>query len=148
MLLGRPWKFINNFSGICAPIIDTIKKKHKSFNWTKEAAKSSRVLKKKITKQLILVLLDFGKTFKVRCDASGIGIGAVLSQDNRPADYFSEKLNDAKEKYYTYEKEFYTVIQSLKKWRYYLIPKEFVLYSDNKALQFITTQEEVESKAC
>jgi hypothetical protein len=59
--------------------MDTVKKKHKYFNWTEKVAKRFRVLKKKITEQLILVLLDFGKTFQVRCDASGIAIGAVLS---------------------------------------------------------------------
>jgi hypothetical protein len=64
-------KFIRNFSGICAPMMETLNKKHKYFNWTEEAEKSFRVLKKKITEQPILVLPDFGKTFQVRCDASG-----------------------------------------------------------------------------
>jgi hypothetical protein len=136
-------KFIRNFSGICAPMMDIVKKKHKYFNWIEEAKKSFKVLKKKITKQPILVLLDFGKIFQVRCDASGIAIGAVLSQDNRPVAYFSEKLNETKDKYSTYDKDFYVVIQALKKWRHYLIPKEFVLYSDNQALQFITRQEKL-----
>jgi hypothetical protein len=104
------------------------------------------VLKKKITKQPILVLPDFGKIFQLRCDASGIAIGAVLSQDNRLVVYFSEKLNETKEKYYTYDKEFYAVIQALKKWRHYLIPKEFVLYSDNQALQFITRKEKLNQR--
>ena len=86
----------------------------------------------------ILILPNFGKTFQVRCDASGVAIGAVLSQDNRPVAYFNEKLNETKRKYSTYSKEFYAIIQALKKWRHYLISKEFVLYSDNQALQFIT----------
>jgi hypothetical protein len=85
------------------------------------------VLKEKITEQPILVLPDFKKTFQVKCDASGVAIGAVLSQDNKHVAYFSEKLNDVKRKYSTYDKEFYVVIQALKKWRHYLIPKEFVL---------------------
>jgi hypothetical protein len=56
-------KFIRNFSGICAPMLDTVKKKHKSFSWIEEAEKSFKVLKDKITEQPILVLQYFGKTF-------------------------------------------------------------------------------------
>jgi hypothetical protein len=51
----------------------------------------------------------------VRCDTSGLAIGAILSQDNRLVSYLSEKLNDAKQKYSMYDKEFYVVIQALKK---------------------------------
>jgi hypothetical protein len=96
--------------------------------------------------QLILVLSDFGKTFQVRCDASGVAIGVVLSKDNRPIVYFNEKLNDAKRKYSTYDKEIYSIIQALKKWIYfihYLILNEFFLYSNNQDLQFITRQEKL-----
>jgi hypothetical protein len=96
--------FIRNFSGICAPMLDTMKKKHKSFSWIEEAQKSFKVLKDKITEQPILILPDFGKTFKVRCDGSGLAIGAVLSQDNRSVAYFSDKMNDDKKNYSTYDK--------------------------------------------
>jgi hypothetical protein len=54
-------KFIRNFSGICTPILDIVKKKQKSFNWTQEAKKRFRVLKEKIIGQPILVLPYFGK---------------------------------------------------------------------------------------
>jgi len=36
-----------------------------------------------------------------------------------------------------YDQDFYAIVQSLKKWKYYLIPKEFVLYIDHKALQYL-----------
>jgi len=65
-------------------MIDTFNKRHKSFHWTKEEEKSFKLLKAKITEQPVLVLPDFSKKFKVRCDASGFVIGAVLTQDNRP----------------------------------------------------------------
>jgi hypothetical protein len=119
-------------------MMDTVKKRHKYFHWTEEAEKSFNLLKRKITEQPILVLSDFQKTFQVKCDASGFAIGEVLSQEDRLIAYFSEKLNEVKVKYSTYDKEFYAIIQALKKWRHYLIPKEFVLYSDNHALQFVT----------
>jgi hypothetical protein len=38
------------------------------------------------------------------------------------------------------------VIQVLKKWRHYLVPKEFVLYNDNHALQFVTQQDKLNQK--
>jgi hypothetical protein len=139
-------KFIRNFSGISAAMMDTVKKRHKSFHWTTEAEKSFNLLKRKITEQPNLVLLDFQKTFQVKCDANGYAIGAVLSQEDRPVAYFSEKLDEAKMKYSTYDKEFYAIIQALKKWRHYLIPKEFVLYSDNHALQFVSQQDKLKQK--
>jgi 5-bromo-4-chloroindolyl phosphate hydrolysis protein len=127
-------------------MMDTVKKRHKSFHWTEEAKKSFNLLKRKITEQPILVLPDFQKTFQVKCDASGFEIGAVLSQEDKPIAYFSEKLNEAKVKYSMYDKEFYAIIQALKKWRHYLIPKEFVLYNDNHALQFVTQQEKLNQR--
>jgi hypothetical protein len=70
-------KFIRNFSGISAPMMDTVKKRHKSFHWTEEEKKSFKLLKENITGQPVLVLPDFSKTFQVRCDTSGFAIGAV-----------------------------------------------------------------------
>jgi hypothetical protein len=127
-------KFIRNFSEISAAMMDTVKKRHKYFHWIEEAEKSFNLLKRKITEPPVLVLPDFQKTFQVKCDASGFAIGAVLSQEDKMIAYFSEKLNEAKVKYSTYDKEFYAIIQALNKWRHYLIPKEFVLYNDNHAL--------------
>jgi hypothetical protein len=89
-------KFIRTFNGICTPILDKVNKRHKSFKSIEEVEKSFKILKKKITEQWIMVLPDFGKTFQVRCDAIGVAIGSVLSQDNRDVAYFSEKLNENK----------------------------------------------------
>jgi len=66
---------------------------------------------------------NISKVFVVACDASGVGIGGVLSQDGHYIAYFSEKFNEAKQRYYTYDKEFYALVYSLCHWRYYMLPK-------------------------
>jgi hypothetical protein len=60
-------------------MLDTVKKKHESFKWIEEFEMGFKVLKENIIEQPIMVLRDFGKTFQVICDASGLDIGVVLS---------------------------------------------------------------------
>ena len=139
-------KFIRNFSYINAPMLETIRKSNQPFMWTKEAERSFQTLKRKVNEKPVLVLPDFKKPFQVRCDASGKDIGVVLSHDDRPVAYFNEKLNDAKQKYSSYDQEFYAIVQALKKWRHYLMFGEFVLYTDNHALQYIMQQPKVNRK--
>ena len=104
------WKFIRNFSYINAPMLETIRKNNQPFVWIAEAKKSFQLLKKKVSEQPVLVLPNFNKPFQVRCDASGRAIGAVLSQDDKPIAYFSEKLNYVKHKYSSYDQEFYAIV--------------------------------------
>eukprot|EP00253_Pinus_taeda_P025527 PITA_25527 len=139
-------KFIRNFSEIFTPMLDTIKKMNQPFHWTEAAENSFQILKKKITERPILRLPDFNKLFQVRCDASGMAIGAVLSQEDRLVVYFSEKLNESRQKYSTYDKEFYAIVQALKHWRHYLLGNEFVLFTDNSALQYIMQQHKLNHK--
>ena len=68
-------------------------------------------------------LPDFKQAFQVKCDSSGVAIDVVLNQEDRPTMYFSEKMNDAKKKYSTYDQEFYAIVQAMKHWRHYLIPR-------------------------
>jgi len=79
----------------------------------------------------------------VECDANGIAIGVVLSQEGKPVAFFSEKLNEAKRKYSSYDLELYALVQSLRKWRHYLLPKEFVVFTDNHALSFLNNQDKL-----
>lgn len=90
-----------------------------------------------------MALPDFTQPFELYCDASKIGIGAVLSQGERVIAYFSEKLSGSKLNYSTYDIEFYSIIQALKHWYSYLIHSDFVLYSDDEALKHINSQDKL-----
>ena len=99
-----------------------------------------------MTEALVMKLPDFFKVLEVMCDASGTGIGGVLTQEKHLIAFFSEKLSGAKLNYSTYDTEFYAVVKSLHHWRHYLLPQEFVLSSDYKAFQYLNSQKKLSAK--
>ncbi|GKC15225.1 putative CCCH-type zinc finger family protein [Tanacetum coccineum] len=66
--------------------------------------------------------------------------------NQRPIAFFSEKLNDARRKYSTYDKEFYGIVRTLDTWRHYLLSNKFVLFSDHEALKFINGQHKLKPR--
>nr|GEX17147.1 hypothetical protein [Tanacetum cinerariifolium] len=128
-------RFIRGFSTIVAPFTECLKSS--KLVWNTAAQSAFEQLKHAVTEAPVLALPNFKHVFQVECDASGLGIGGVLSQLNRPIAFFSEKLNDTRRRYSTYDKEFYAIVRNLEYWRRYLLSAEFILYSDHQALKFI-----------
>jgi len=131
-------RFVKDFSSIVAPMTEVLK--GKTFEWNERANAAFEEIKARLCQAPVLALPNFDKVFEVECDASGVGIGALLSQEKWPLAYFSEKLNEAKRKYSTYDKEFYALVRALEYWRHYLVGAEFILHSDHEALKFIQGQ--------
>lgn len=138
-------RFVPQFSTLMAPLTDCIRREG-SFLWTPEASHAFTIIKQKLSSAPILALPDFSHVFELHCDASKFGIGAVLSQRNRPIAFFNEKLSGARLRYSTYDVEFYAVVQAIKHWRHYLFHKEFVLFTDHDALKHLNSQDKVSSR--
>ena len=130
---------MKDFSTIAAPM-NELMKKDTPFLWGDAQDKSFEELKMRLTSAPLLSLPDFGKTFEIKCDASGVGIGGVLMQEGKPIAYFSEKLNGPTLNYSVYDKESYALVRSLETWQHYLWPKESVIHSDHESLKHLKGQ--------
>jgi len=84
-----------------------------SFKWTLKAQSAFEEVKRRLTQAPVLALSCFENAFEIECDASGVGIGGVLTQEGELLDFFSEKLYDSRRKSTTYDKEFYAVVRCL-----------------------------------
>ncbi|WVZ58323.1 hypothetical protein U9M48_008604 [Paspalum notatum var. saurae] len=132
-------RFVKDFSTLAAPL-NNLTKKDVPFKWRHDEDQAFHTLKTKLCEAPLLQLPDFGKTFEIECDASGIGIGGVLLQEGKPVAYFSEKLNGPHLNYSVYDKELYALVRVLEVWQHYLLPKEFVIHSDHEALKYLKSQ--------
>ncbi|CAA7046780.1 unnamed protein product [Microthlaspi erraticum] len=144
-LAGFYRRFVKDFSTIAAPMTEIIKKEV-GFKWEKAQEEAFQTLKDRLTNAPVLMLPDFLKTFEIECDASGIGIGAVLMQDKKPIAYFSEKLGGATLNYPTYDKELYALVRALQTWQHYLWPKEFVIHTDHESLKHFKGQQKLNKR--
>ena len=134
-------RFIHNFSSIMAPITECTKKRE--FQWTQGAQRAFELIKEAMCRAPVLKLPDFTQPFEVECDASGKGIGVVLTQGGRSVAFFSEKLNQSRLNYSTYDKEFYAMVRALEHWMHYLKIQPFVLHSDHESLEYINGQKKL-----
>jgi hypothetical protein len=110
------------------------------FQWGLAQQQAFDALKSKLTQAPLLQLPDFEKTFKLECDASGIGIGGVLIQGVKPIAFFSEKLHGPSLNYSTYDKELYALVRVLQTWQHDIWSKEFIIRSDHESLKYLKRQ--------
>jgi hypothetical protein len=77
-LIGDYRKIFNHYGKLSKPLIGLLKKN--AFHWTPVVEQAFTELKRAMCTTLVLATPDFNKTFVVESYASGIGIGAVLTQ--------------------------------------------------------------------
>ncbi|QRW01159.1 Retrotransposable element Tf2 protein [Ceratobasidium sp. AG-Ba] len=117
-------RFIAEFSKIARPLHD-LTKKDTRFEWSQECQQAFEEIKKRVSQDPVLIHPDPNKPFILETDASGIAIGAILSQRGEdgylhPVAYLSKSYNDAQRNYDTANKELLAIVESLKHWRIYL----------------------------
>ena len=128
-------KFIAIFSLISTPL-HLLTSMKKVFQWGGKFKKAFDVLKENIRTSPVLTLPNLRQSFEIQIDASDYTMGAVLMQNGKPICFHSETFNGLVIEYPTYDKELYALVQSVKKWKHYLMGKETIIHIDLQPLQY------------
>jgi hypothetical protein len=138
-LVGYYRRFIPDFSKIAKPMTKRLKKGVK-FSWDQKCEDAFHTLRAHLTTAPILAQLDVSKPFHIYCDASGIGLGCVLMQDNQVIPYASRALRIHEQNNPTHDLELAAIIHALKIWRHHLMGTKCHIYTDHKSLKYIFMQ--------
>lgn len=140
-LTGYYRRFIRNYAILANPLTQQLKRD--SFNWKEEATTAFEALKSAMLSAPVLASPNFSIPLVIEADTSGIGVGAVLTQNKHPVAYFSKALGPRGQAKPIYEKELIAIVWAVQKWRHYLIGRHFVVWTDQRSLRFILGQREV-----
>ena len=132
-------RFIHNYARVAQPL-HNLTKKDTAYIWTEECARAFQELKCLLTSAPVLAFPDFKLPFRVETDASGIGLGAVLSQEDeegalRPIAFASRTLQGAEKNYSITELEALAVVWAVKHYRHYLYEHQCQIITDHQPLR-------------
>ena len=136
-LCGFARRFILNYASETVALTELTKKdKPDKITWNQTAREAFNKVKVMLTFHSILQSPNDELPFILQTDASGVGLGAVLSQEDptqgdRPVAYFSRKLKDAETRYSAVELECLAAVDAMRHFRVYLLGSEFTLITDN-----------------
>ncbi|KAG8491337.1 hypothetical protein CXB51_014499 [Gossypium anomalum] len=121
-LAGYYKRFVKGFSMIVTPLTKLLQKDVK-FEWSEKCQNSFDQLKALLTEAPVLVQPESRKEFVVYSDASLIGLGCVLMQEDKVIAYASRQLKPHEKNYPTHDLELAAIVFALKIWRHYLFEK-------------------------
>ena len=129
--------FIQNYGSIAAPLTSLLKKNAK-FEWGPQQQTAFSTLQAALTSAPVLIFPDYSAPFHIHCDASDIGLGAVLSQYvkgfRKPIAFASRQLSPAEKNYNTTDREMQAIVWSLQHFRDVIYGYDICVWTDHAPL--------------
>ena len=133
-------RFIPDLATVAEPL-RRLTKKGEPFIFGLEQQVAFADLKRRLAQADTLGYFDRTARTKIITDASPVGLGAVLLQEqkggNRVISYASRGLSDVERRYSQTEKEALGIVWACERFHVYLYGVDFELWTDHKPLEFI-----------
>ncbi|KAK8767071.1 hypothetical protein V5799_006148 [Amblyomma americanum] len=112
---------------------------HVAWNWGAEHMEAFENLKKLLTSNSLLVHFKTDVPLVLSCDASSVGVGAVLAHrdskgNEQPVAYASRTLSRAERNYAQIDREALAVVFGVRHFHQYLCGRDFLIITDHKPL--------------
>lgn len=134
-------RFIGRFAAIASPL-HALTRKDVEFSWSQECQEAFDGLKRALVTAPILAYPLFDQPFVLETDASGRGIGAILSQrlsngQLHPVAFGSRALSSPEKNYCISELETLAVVWAIQHFHAYLYGHEVTVLTDHAAVRAI-----------
>ena len=143
-MVGYYRHFCPNFSTVVYTLTSLLSPKV-DLEWTPECQNEFDSVMSLLCHAPVLATPDISQPFKLEVDASAVGTGAVLLQEDAqgidyPVSYYSRKFNKYQSNYSTIEKETLALLLALQHFEVYVgsSPLPVLAYTDHNPLVFLS----------
>ena len=151
-------KFIHRYAQIAKPLYrlisgDQAKTKQAKLFWDEKCEQAFKALKDICSRTPVLAYADYTKPFGVHTDASELGLGTVLYQDQgdgttRVIAFASCSLSNSEQRYHSSKLEFLALKWAIhERFHEYLYGSNFEVYTDNNLLTYIMSSAKLDATA-
>ena len=130
-------KFLPHLSNVSEPL-RRLTDKDAIWCWQPQHDKAVKTIKKLVTDNPVLRYYDTTEEVTIQCDASEIGLGAVLLQKGQPVAFASRTLTATERRYAVIEKDCLAIVFATQHFDQYIHGRDCaIVRSDHKPLEII-----------
>ncbi len=129
--------FIPRLSDLTQPLRELLRT-NTDFIWNRSHERALQKVKNVICIEVTLTYFDLAAETAIQVDAAQKGIGAALTQNDRPLTFTSKSLTPTEQRYANIERELVAAVFGCERFHMYVYGKPFIIESDYKPLKMIS----------
>jgi hypothetical protein len=104
------------------------------WHWDEVHKRAFNHVKATIAREVVLAYPDYSKVFEIYTDALSKQLRAIITQENRPIAFFSQKLSTMQRKYSVTKIKLLAIVETLKEFKGMIWGQSIKVYTDHANL--------------